>query len=366
MAEVCDDGKDNDCDGKIDEGCNNGGGSNGGGPSGGGGEEDTNLPPIAIAKVNPEIGFLTELISFDGSESYDDGEIVNYTWDFNDGTKGYGEKISHIFTNTKIYKVKLTVEDDGGLNNNTIVNVTIIAPNNPPNNLKINGPTFGHQNTAYLFNVTVYDPDVNDSIIYNFKWGDGDSHISDSIKSEINYEISHDWKKYGIYEIEIYAEDESNTRSETETHTIYIDVHTIDDEIRGYLLDENSDETFDRFFNYITGNETNIQKQDDGTYLIDIDGDGNWDYIYNIDTKKLAKYEQDYTSIYLLGILALILFILFLILSKIDKDKNQKKIVKNIKKKPTKSTNKKEKTKNSTKKTSNKKKKSTKKKTVKK
>jgi hypothetical protein len=361
--EICDDGVDNDCDGSIDEGCG-GGGSNGGG-GGGGTIEDTNEPPIAIGKANPEIGTLEEIIYFDGSESTDDGEIVNYTWDFKDGTKGYGVETTHNFTNTKLYQVKLTVTDDGGLTNSTIVNVTIITGNNPPNGLKIEGPDFGHQHTAYMFNATAYDPDINDTLHYTFNWGDGKSDTSEYEKSEIIVEISHDWSTYGIYSINVYAEDESNARSETKTHIIYIDVHPIDDEIQGYLIDENSDGIFDRFYNYATGNETNIQKQDDGTYLIDSDGDGNWDYIYDIETDTLTKYEQNYTSLCILGLLALLLLLLLLILTKRDKDK-KKKEEENKKKQEALAANKKQKSKNTKKKSTTKKKTTAKKKTSKK
>jgi len=359
--ELCDD-KDNDCDGTVDEGCGGGGSSSG---SNGGTGGDTNLPPIAIGEANPEIGFLEEIISFDGSDSYDDGEIVNYTWDFKDGTKGYGDTTTHNFSNTKLYQVTLTVIDDGGLSNSTIVNVTIVAPNNPPDDLIIKGPDFGHQNTAYMFNATAYDPDENDSIRYNFKWGDGKEYKSEYNQTGITYQISHDWTTYGIYEIDVYAEDESNARSETKTLTIYIDVHPIDDEIEGYLLDENSDGTFDRFLNYATENETIVQKQNDGTYLIDADGDGNWDYIYDIETDTLTKYEQDYTSICLLGLLALILLILLLILAKRDKDK-KKKEEENKKKQAALAANKKQKSKNTKKNNSVKKKTAAKKKTGKK
>jgi hypothetical protein len=161
--------------------------------------------------------------------------------------------------------------------------------NDPPNGLTIDGPDFGHQHTAYMFNATAYDPNENDKLHYIFNWGDGTSDTSDYKASETIVEISHDWSIYGIYSINVYAEDESNTRSETKTHIIYIDVHLINGVINGYLLDQNSDGIFDRFYNYANENETNIQKQMDGTYLIDSNGDDEWDYNYNFWIDKLKE-----------------------------------------------------------------------------
>ena len=51
----------------------------------------------------------------DASNSFDkDGYIVSYTWDFSDGESSYGVKITHIYTNTGVYTVKLAVVDDEG------------------------------------------------------------------------------------------------------------------------------------------------------------------------------------------------------------------------------------------------------------
>jgi hypothetical protein len=56
-----------------------------------------NVPPVADADgpyyANKKNGFT---VKFDGSGSYDlDGIITNYTWDFGDGTKGYGVYPTH-------------------------------------------------------------------------------------------------------------------------------------------------------------------------------------------------------------------------------------------------------------------------------
>ena len=230
------------------------------------------------------------------------GETVNLSWSItgasnvqiNNNIGNVGLSGNYIISPSINTSYLLTAFNDD-TNKTASINVIVIKEekepviNNPPGELVISGSSFGYQNKAYMFKTKAYDIDTNDSIRYNFEWNDGNEHTSSYIQTGITYEISHDWTTYGIYEIVVFAEDESNARSETKTHIIYIDVHPIDDEIEGYLLDENSDGTYDRFYNYKTGKETNVQKQMDGTYLIDSDGDANWNYIYNFWTDKLIE-----------------------------------------------------------------------------
>jgi len=66
-------------------------------------------------------GTLDDPPIFNASGSYDeDGFIVNYTWDFGDGTIGHGEKTTHVYQNTGEYQIILYVEDDNGAADNTI------------------------------------------------------------------------------------------------------------------------------------------------------------------------------------------------------------------------------------------------------
>jgi len=53
-------------------------------------------------------------IDIDGSDSYDDGSIVDYLWDFGDGTIGTGESPTHIYTASGNYSITLTVLDEYG------------------------------------------------------------------------------------------------------------------------------------------------------------------------------------------------------------------------------------------------------------
>jgi len=85
-----------------------------------------NQPPIANAG-GLYSGDVTDAITFDGSESYDeDGEIVEYLWDFGDETTGSGESITHTYTSPGNYTTTLTVtDDDGSISTDTTI-VTVV------------------------------------------------------------------------------------------------------------------------------------------------------------------------------------------------------------------------------------------------
>lgn len=76
--------------------------------------------PIAVVDGTKYIWQNHTLVSFDGSSSYDtDGTIMNYTWNFGDGTVGYGATTSHNYTVLQNYSYFLTVTDDDALTHTT-------------------------------------------------------------------------------------------------------------------------------------------------------------------------------------------------------------------------------------------------------
>jgi PKD repeat protein len=75
----------------------------------------TNEIPTAVisATLPQENGSLT--VSFDGSQSSDpDGSIVQYNWNFGDGTTATGATTQHTYSETKAYTVSLLVTDNQG------------------------------------------------------------------------------------------------------------------------------------------------------------------------------------------------------------------------------------------------------------
>jgi len=55
-------------------------------------------PPVAAFRVSPEGGELPLLVTLDATDSFSSaGSIVEYVWDFGDGTMGNGAVVSHKF-----------------------------------------------------------------------------------------------------------------------------------------------------------------------------------------------------------------------------------------------------------------------------
>jgi hypothetical protein len=71
-----------------------------------------------------------EVFQFSGSASTDALGIVNYTWDFNDGTMAYGETHSHSYLKAGTYIITLTVRDPAGYSDTDTVSVFVsnVAP----------------------------------------------------------------------------------------------------------------------------------------------------------------------------------------------------------------------------------------------
>jgi PKD repeat protein len=86
-------------------------------------EEDSiylrvNPPPNKIPVANAGgvySGFVNEEINLTALNSYDeDGTIVEYFWDFGDGSTGTGVNPKHFYSRPGNYTITLTVKDDSG------------------------------------------------------------------------------------------------------------------------------------------------------------------------------------------------------------------------------------------------------------
>ncbi len=94
-----------------------------------------NIPPTAVAKATPNHGIAPLAVTFSSAGSSDsDGSIVNYAWNFGDGTTGSSSaNPSHSYTTTGTYTAKLTITDNQGATAQKYVPISvtnIAAPTN--------------------------------------------------------------------------------------------------------------------------------------------------------------------------------------------------------------------------------------------
>lgn len=227
FCDECNDGDDNDSDDNNDDnGDDNGDNDNNGGNSNNirtsSSTNIINIPPIADTSAGePYIGFINENIELNASSSYDpDGYIVEFIWEFNDGTVKEGEIITHSFDEKGDYGVILTVKDNRGAINSTKTKVSVVQPNNPPTKPIINGTLLGEVNILYDFTILSYDLD-GDNIRYFVDWGDESKINSQFVENGTEMIFQYSWNKSGSYTISVKTFD---GYAFSETNEIIIDI----------------------------------------------------------------------------------------------------------------------------------------------
>lgn len=86
--------------------------------------QNANKAPVANAGKD-KTGTENVELTFDASQSTDNGTIKSYAWDFGDGTKSTEITTKHAYSKAGTYTVTLTVADEEGLTGTTTIKVTI-------------------------------------------------------------------------------------------------------------------------------------------------------------------------------------------------------------------------------------------------
>jgi hypothetical protein len=220
------------------------GGRSGGGSSDDGGDteedtedDETNLTNPPTADPNgPYTGLTYQSITFNGSGSSDDGTIVEYIWDFGDGSMEVGVEPTHTYTTPGIFIITLTVIDDMGLidSNATTANILIDTDND-----------------------SIADLDDED---------DDNDGLSDSVETLLG----------------------SDPTDDTDVFSINIEEHQY------YLVDIDGDGISDKLYDTL-GRIIEVEYTNDGKYLLDINGDDIWDYVYDPFTGTTEIYSEEET-----------------------------------------------------------------------
>ncbi len=136
-----------------------------------------NVPPTAAFTVSAQTGQAPFTVNFSAALSEDeDGEIVEFKWDFGDGNSGVGETLSHTYTEAGTFTVVLRVTDDRGDSATTSKNlyVTPAEPPGPSASFAVS-PTSGTSPLTVNVNASASSYPAGSISQYEWDWGDGAS-----------------------------------------------------------------------------------------------------------------------------------------------------------------------------------------------
>ena len=173
----------------------------------------SNAPPVAVASAIPTSGTIPLEVSFTGSNSTDDVNVVSYLWDFQDGSAtSTAANPIHTFTVPNTYMVELTVEDDEGLSDTTTIAITVSdVANEAPVAVASATPLSGAVPLLVSF---TGDGSTDDVAVVSYQW---DFKDGTPISSEAN--PTHTFEITGTYVVELTVQDGEGL---TDTTTISI------------------------------------------------------------------------------------------------------------------------------------------------
>jgi hypothetical protein len=209
---------------------------------------------------------LVGVVFLDASASFDfDGYLVDYHWDFGDGTTGNGETIAHTYQENGIYMVTLMVTDDeGGTDKSSIaVHVQNIDNNDQANAIPNRDESKGYLNDSGQYVVILQCP--ADLLIIN---SDG-RHIGILNKSIVN-SIEGAFVAMLFSDVEVYyiPHDEIYTFEVTGTGSGVYDLSAIgmqDDVVKKYSVYDVtcSENTLDIYIFDFNNEEISLSSEED-------------------------------------------------------------------------------------------------------
>jgi KaiC/GvpD/RAD55 family RecA-like ATPase/PKD repeat protein len=178
-----------------------------------------NKSPVAVFTKSTETAYTAQTVTFNASDSYDsDGTIVEYFWDFGDGTNTSGIVANHPYADNGNYTVKLTVKDNDGASTTaikvaTILNQAPVVSFSGPSSQPIVGMTM-------TFNASgSYDPD---GMLLNYTWNFGDGNITATKESV----ITHVYSQSASFNVTLTVTD-NDGQSALAWQLVFVHVHNV-------------------------------------------------------------------------------------------------------------------------------------------
>lgn len=229
------------------------------------GELEENIPPVAKAD-GPYYTLLGNPINFDASNSTDsDGYIANYHWDFGDGNtqSSTDPSITYIYASIGEYTITLTVTDDYG-DTDSITTIAYIHSDDT------DGDGWTDEAEEYY--------GTNSSNPYDFPEDNDNDGVPDDWDSDDDND--------GLTDLE---EESIGTNSKDSSDVVKI----LNSYGLFYLIDTDNDGIVDKYYKKTTGITTELGDFGDNKFLIDINADGNYDFVYDASLGTIEEYKAN-------------------------------------------------------------------------
>lgn len=174
-------------------------------------EVQSNKPPQIQIKSSRVAGYAPLVVFFDCSKDNLNGDL-SYIWDFGDNNLSFKEKPAHVFTESGMYNVNLTVSNNNGATINDFLSINVKNSSFQSPKVEINytsGSGYGLAplSLSLMGNISGGMPP------YDYYWDLGTGDIS------INKEITYVYKTKDKYIINLYVTD-SNGFSGSDIATV--------------------------------------------------------------------------------------------------------------------------------------------------
>ncbi len=177
-----------------------------------------NKAPVAVAGDDVRVCQGTP-VTFDGSGSIgEEGEELQYDWDFGDGTTLSGVNVTHAYEQGGNYKAVLTVNDGQNTNCSTSVDSVFVTVNSMPTAV-LNADNVAITGDEIDFDASGSNDPDGDGLTYTWDFGDGSD-----VQGGTN--VTHAYNQGGNYSVRVTVDDNKGTDCSSDTTTIYVSVNT--------------------------------------------------------------------------------------------------------------------------------------------